>query len=441
MNNLNTHNFFVYAVSEKIFKKITERRSPRFSETFNSEDFSHPEERSRCLFFCKNRAIGCFRVVNSGENIISFTRERSQNFCSFYLYYPEYNTILKGKDITRLSGKIKTLILNLYKKNTHNPEKISLSIIQSTNRIKVTLNSLKMHPFIRTYTIQITPVLQEVLGRIEHFNTIWIHGDKKINYRRMCNEGNTLFHLLFPRRIGRIMSDLVKNKPVILLRANCSFSLNVLANCRGLMCAQAPMIHYYPYLASLPEPKKQFDAVLVKGVHHDEPMNYEFTSIEKIIQSKKEIQFVSRPSLSGIRDMYELFSSARLFHYIGHGDTQGLQIAEKIFFSADDLGKVKSVPEILILSSCCGIDQLFISRFFKKGGKSLIAFRGEPASSDLVLIFKMFYWQLCNRRLDTADVVRSVKAKLASDCRAVSAMELYGQPLVYFLRPFKRPLR
>ncbi|MFC1503863.1 hypothetical protein ACFL6D_00445 [Spirochaetota bacterium] len=355
------------------------------------------------VFFYKNELHGIFTPYKKSNGACYFKAAQYKPVAFFLAKkFTNIEAYLKAE-----SGAAGKRIKHLYLYNIKKKNELCISIREAKNIYNITLSAQGQPGKEQSYSVRKTRSLSKAIDLISIFITAY--RDRCIPFNEIREPGTLLFDSLFPGVVQLFFTTVkiihIENRSKVPFEF--LFFNNYFIGLKYILCHSYAVTEMHEHL------RKRRITVFMSGYAADAAMEDELFSVKKIASYNKSYSFRMTKVSCSVRDFYHAFAGSGILHYIGHGEysyrKKGLRISKNYLFSENDIKKMLSVPEILILSSCRGVSSVFIREFFSKGGQTLLYTSGKIFSEALDQFFNSFYWNFLYRKVTAGEAFKSAK--------------------------------
>ncbi|HBE03851.1 MAG: hypothetical protein A2096_06250 [Spirochaetes bacterium GWF1_41_5] len=380
----------IVSISTGRFQELTARNS--LSGSFRLHE--------KYLFHTSNTLYGLFIPVRETDGKYFF-RRKSYRPVRFFL--PGSHNNIEDY-INRSGSRCRKKIIRIFKTAQKPGQTIFLTIDNDGKCINIKLAPAQNRELIASQIINIEP---EFISSVNS-------ACKIINSRIPdCSEilhssCSYIFNYLFKN-----FPEITALKPEIIYRSGLELPVDYcyLAYQKQFLGHTAKITEHHGFFRFYTRVKKKSIAVFISQEKQDNDMQHESAAVERIAGSNRDYSFSIKKGMTVRNDFYSLLNCG-IFHFIGHGENgekPGLLAGKNFLFNNTELALVPAVPEILIASSCCGIDTDFIHEFLRRGGQAVLYCCGKLPSLRLDIFFNSFYWNFLYRRASLSESVRIAK--------------------------------
>ena len=142
----------------------------------------------------------------------------------------------------------------------------------------------------------------------------------------------------------------------------------------------------------------------------DNQMQKELDDLSKLFKKNpliKEFNLVEEKRGHDLMFLGWIMKQSDIIHCIGHRG--GEEFHRRLAVVKQILKNSSKAPKLVVFSCCGPLEEDLVDLFFARGSKCLIRFDGEVDSEVLAKIFKYFYWNFLNRKIEVSELVLRIR--------------------------------
>ena len=142
----------------------------------------------------------------------------------------------------------------------------------------------------------------------------------------------------------------------------------------------------------------------------DSQMQKELDDLSKLFKKNpliKEFNVIEKEQSNDLMFLGWLVKHSDIIHCIGHRG--GEEFYRRLNLVKQILRNSSKAPKLVVFSCCGPLEDDLVDLFFERGSKCLIRFDGEVDSEILANIFKYFYWNFLNRKIEVSELILRIR--------------------------------